>query len=198
MCIHRRSSGAKGNHLAETAGVWKSAAIRQTSLAPADYLKAQPPPGRLRSPLLPTISFPKSVARIIKLVEERRERGGERDKRKKRLLPLPPNLVKRPVLPHSATYMLSIYRCIPWSFPYLPLCSYSSPLLPPFSFPRVALFLLSLMLFCFNLEVFAKELIGGERVSSFDREFTSGTDPKICSPLARRRPEVVQLESCTV
>lgn len=41
---HRRSSGAKGNHLAETAGVWESAAIRQTSLAPADYLKAQPPP----------------------------------------------------------------------------------------------------------------------------------------------------------
>lgn len=44
VCAHRRSSGAKGNHLAETAGVWESAAIRQTSLAPADYLKAQSPP----------------------------------------------------------------------------------------------------------------------------------------------------------
>lgn len=77
VCAHRRSSGAKGNHLAETAGVWESAAIRQTSLAPADYLKARPPPGRLRPPLPPTISFPKSAARIIKLVEERRERDEE-------------------------------------------------------------------------------------------------------------------------
>jgi len=150
VCAHRRSSGAKGNHLAETAGVWESAAIRQTSLAPADYLKARPPSGRLHSSLPPTISFPKSVARIIKLVEERRERNGQGDRRKKRLLPLPPNLVRgeRPVLPHSATYMLStsIYRCIPWSSPPIcPLCSYSSPLLPPSSHTLFS----SLSLWCF-------------------------------------------------
>lgn len=40
---------------------------------------------------------------------------------------------------------------------------------------------------------------GGKRVSGFDRELRGiRADPKICSPLARRRPEVVQLESCTV
>lgn len=125
MYAHRRgSSGAKGNHLAETAGVWESAAIRQTSLAPADYLKARPPPGHLRPPLPPTISFPKSVARIIKLVEERRERDRKGDRRKKRLLSSchPTLSDERPVLPYSATYMLStsIYRCSPWSSPYLP------------------------------------------------------------------------------
>lgn len=193
----------KRDHLAETAGVWESAAIRQTSLAPADYLKARPPPGRLRPPLPPTISFPKSVARIIKLVEERREGDGGRGQEKEKTSSLatqpcqasdPSSLIPQPTcsLPRSIVASLGLP-------PICPLCSYSSsPLLPVFSFPRVALFPLSLPLFCFNWEVFAKELIGSERVSSFDREFTSGTDSKICSPLARRRPEVVQLESCTV
>lgn len=64
--MYRRSSREKGYYLVETAGVWKSAAIRQTSLAPANYLK---PPLYTPAPT-PTISFPKSVARIIKLVEE--------------------------------------------------------------------------------------------------------------------------------
>lgn len=96
--VYRRSSGAKGNHLAETAGVWKSAAIRQTSLAPADYLK---PPLCTPTPT-PTISFPKSVARIIKLVEE--SSGG--------LLPSPPILVRQP--PSSSSLS-------PASFTYAPL-----------------------------------------------------------------------------
>lgn len=177
MCAHRRSSGAKGNHLVETAGVWESAAIRQTSLAPADYLKPQPPPSRLRPPLPPTISFPKSVARIIKLVEERRKRDGAGDGRKKGVLfSCHPTLSsERPVLLHSATYMLStsIYRCIPWSCSYLPTlflffafsfclpspprASLSSP--PPLS-PSV--------LFCLSWEVFAKELIGSKLRASFE------------------------------
>lgn len=113
--VYRRSSGAKGNHLAETAGVWKSAAIRQTSLAPADYLK---PPLCTPTPT-PTISFPKSVARIIKLVEE--SFGG--------LLPSPPILVRQP--PSSASLC-------PASFTYAPLrpsdsisLLFSLPLSPP-------------------------------------------------------------------
>lgn len=128
--MYRRSSGAKGNHLAETAGVWKSAAIRQTSLAPADYLK---PPLCTPTPT-PTISFPKSVARIIKLVEE--SSGG--------LLPSPPILVRQPpspasLCPASFTYAplrpsdsISLLFSLPLSlrplspslsvFPFFPLC----------------------------------------------------------------------------
>lgn len=154
MCAHRRSSGAKGNHLAETAGVWESAAIRQTSLAPADYLKARPPPGRLHPPLPPTISFPKSVARIIKLVEERRERGRGRGEEEEDFFPCHPTLSdERPVLPHSATYMLStsICRCIPWSFPYLPtLFLFFAPsacLLPPARCSLLSLSFLGAFLF---------------------------------------------------
>ena len=100
----------------------------------------------------------------------------------------------------------SIYRCIPWSSPYLPtLFLFFAPsgcLFPA----RLSLSLsLSLSLFprCFFVSTwkFSRRNWSGAselRVSNFDREFTSGTDPKICSPLARRRPEVVQLESCTV
>lgn len=153
MCAHRRSSGAKGNHLAETAGVWESAAIRQTSLAPADYLKARPPPGRLHPPLPPTISFPKSVARIIKLVEERRERGGEGERRKKRLLPSPPNLVRRATRPpsfrnlHAALYLdLSLHPLV------FPLSAHFVPILRPFCLPppsRALLSSLSLFPWCF-------------------------------------------------
>jgi len=140
-----------------------------------DYLKARPPPGRLHSPLPPTISFPKSVARIIKLVEERRERGGEGDRRKKRLLPLPPNLVRQATRPLSFRNLHAFYLDLSLHPLVFPLSAHFVPILRPFWLPlsRASLSLslslsLSSMLFCFNLEVFAKELIGDERVASFE------------------------------
>lgn len=131
-CAHRQcSSGAKGNHLAETAGDWESAAIRQTSLAPADYLKAQPP---LSLPPPPTISFPKSVARIIKLVEERRERDArEREAETSSLAthscqpsatPSSPSFPPLPAHPRQPTCCT---RSIVASLGLFPLCSYLHP-----------------------------------------------------------------------
>lgn len=192
---HRRSSGAKGNHLVETAGVWESAAIRQTSLAPADYLKARSPP---QSPPPPTISFPKSVARIIKLVEERRRRGGGGGKTSF-LATQPCQTNEDQPSPSPATSDM-LYLDLSLHLLVLPLSLFPF-FLSLFHVEHIALPLSYFLLDTFysNSEVFVRKGTDrGQASFEFRSRVTVGVDLKICSPLARRRPEVVQLESYTV
>lgn len=138
----------------------------------------------------PTISFPKSVARIIKLVEERRERGdededeGEEGKRGTDFFPCRPPLSDErdfTPFPHPVTYMLylDLSRCIPWSSfvstLFVPiLLPPSRPLLPPGSLVSLSSLPRYFFISTWERRVFVKEPIfsfrGEERVSRFDRE----------------------------
>lgn len=112
VCAHRRSSGAKGNHLVETAGVWESAAIRQTSLAPADYLKARSPP--LVASAADNL-IPQKRRKNYKVGggKKTKRRGGGREED---FFPCHPTLSgeRRPTLPFPRNLLCStsIYRCI--------------------------------------------------------------------------------------
>lgn len=214
--VCRRSSGAKGNHLAETAGVWKSAAIRQTSLAPADYLK---PPLYTPAPT-PTISFPKSVARIIKLVEESSGR----------LLPSPSTLVRQPCSLPPVPLSPRIFHLRATSTQLLRF-SFHLFLPPPLAtvflfrclspsercvYPCSYFFLLSFSLFLsislgFSLvfspfsTLFAptSKFPRGESGPSFSEEFRIvgrelRSRARNLFPVSATPQEVVQLESCTV
>lgn len=197
MCAHRRSSGAKGNHLVETAGVWESAAIRQTSLAPADYLKARSPP--------------LVASAADNLIPQKRRKnykvGGKKRKRREReedFFPRHPTLSgeRRPTLPFPRNLLDALPRSIVASLSLAPLFVSILPLLLSHgTHPSLSLSLAptssSILFTC--LQVFVRKGTDrGQASFEFRSRVTAGVDLKICSPLARRRPEVVQLESCTV
>lgn len=128
-------------------------------------------------------------------MEERRARGGGRERRRRgegesrgELLPSchPPLSGERgPSLPHPATYMLHLDLSLhPLVFPagsvsslFVPILLSAIPPFPPLPPPPSAsrallssLFRDTFFFFYFSREVFAKGTDRGKRVSSFDRE----------------------------
>lgn len=156
MYVHRRSSGAKGNHLAETAGVWESAAIRQTSLAPADYLKARPPPWPPPFAFAADNLIPQKRRKNYKVGGgEKRKRQGRGQEKEKTSFLVPPNLVRRATHPPLFRNLHALYLDLSSQPLVFPLSAHFVPILRPFCLPSsshcVLLPFLSLSPRCFFL-----------------------------------------------